>query len=79
MDFFLSFNTTELSNTDCYDKDGIVNIVLFEVSEFPNYDVSTSLKTVFTLTNGADQDEMPHFAAVQLCLHCLAKYSYKSH
>ena len=29
------------------------------------------LKIFFTLTNSVDPDEMPHYAAVHLGLHCL--------
>ena len=36
-------------------------------------DVLMSLKIVFTLANSADSDEMPHFVAFHLGLHCLPK------
>ena len=39
-----------------------------------NY-VLQSLKTVFTLANSADPDEM-HFVAFHLVLHCLLKYPF---
>ena len=32
------------------------------------------LKIFFTLTNSVDPDEMPHYAAFYLGLHCLLKY-----
>ena len=31
---------------------------------------------VFDLANGADPDEMPHFAAFHLGFHCLSKYTF---
>ena len=40
---------------------------------FPNYDVSLSLKVVLILANSADPDEMQHYAAFHLGLHCLPK------
>ena len=41
----------------------------------PNYDVY--LKFIFTLTNSAHPDEMQHFVAMHLGLHCLSKYSFR--
>ena len=38
-----------------------------------------SLKVVFVLANSVDPDEMPHNAAFHLDLHCLPKYSFRSH
>ena len=35
------------------------------------------LKIIFTLTNSVDPDEMQHYAAFHLGLHCLQKYSFK--
>ena len=35
------------------------------------------LKIIFTLTNSAEPDEMPHDAAFHLCLHCLQKYPFR--
>ena len=35
-------------------------------------------KDFFTIPNSVDPDEMQHYAAFQLCLHCLEKYSLKS-
>ena len=43
---------------------------------FPWNDVFLSLKIVFILANSADPDEMPHYAAFHLGLHCLPKYLY---
>ena len=39
-----------------------------------NYDVFLSLKVVSILANSADPDEMQHYAAFHLGLHCLPKY-----
>ena len=47
------------------------------MAEFPNYDEYIYLKIVFTLTNGADPDEMRQNAAFHLDLHYLPKYSFK--
>ena len=38
--------------------------------------LSMYLKFVFTLTNSADPDEVPHKAAFNLGLHCLLKYRF---
>ena len=38
-----------------------------------------SLKIVFVLANSEDPDGMPHYAAFHLGLHCLPKYSFRSH
>ena len=32
---------------------------------------------LFTFTNSADSDEMQHYAAFHLGLHCLQKYSFR--
>ena len=32
---------------------------------------------IFTYTNSVDPDEMQHYAAFHLTLHCLQKYSFK--
>ena len=36
-----------------------------------------SLKIVFVLANSTDPDEMLHYAAFHLGLHCLQKYPYR--
>ena len=36
--------------------------------------ISLSLKKVCLLANSADPDEMPHYAACHLGLHCLPKF-----
>ena len=33
-------------------------------------------KIIFVLANSADPDEMQHYAAFHLCLHCLPKYLF---
>ena len=43
---------------------------------FLNYDVFLSLKVVLILANSADTDEMKHYAAFHLGLHCLPKYPF---
>ena len=35
------------------------------------------LKILITLTNSIDPDEMPHYAAFHLGLHCLQKYRFR--
>ena len=35
------------------------------------------LKIFFTITNSVDPDEMQHYAAFHLGLHCLQKYSFR--
>ena len=44
---------------------------------FLNYQVSLSLKVVLILANSADPDEMQHYAAFHLGLHCLPKYPFR--
>ena len=34
------------------------------------------LKNFFTFTNSVDPDEMQHYSAFHLDLHCLQKYSF---
>ena len=41
------------------------------------YDVFLSLKVVLILANSADPDEMQHYAAFHLVLHCLPKYMFR--
>ena len=36
-----------------------------------------SLKIDFVIVKGADPDEMPHYVAFHLCLHCLPKYPFR--
>ena len=44
------------------------------IYNFLNYDVFLSLKIVLILANSANSDEMQHFAAFHLGLHCWPKY-----
>ena len=41
------------------------------------YDVFLFLKVVLILANSADPDEMQHYAAFHLGLHCLPTYSFR--
>ena len=43
-----------------------------------NYDVFLSMRVVLILANSADPDEMQHYAAFHLGLHCLSKFQYKA-
>ena len=45
--------------------------------EIPNNYVLHSLKIIFIVANGAGHDEMLHFAAFHLGLHCLPKYPFR--
>ena len=36
-----------------------------------------SLKIEFVVANSADPDEMPHYVAFHLGLHCLSKYLFR--
>ena len=51
----------------------------FKVSrvEILNYAVVLSLKAVLILANSADSDEMQHYVAFHLDLHCLPKYLFR--
>ena len=40
---------------------------------FPNKIAFLSLKIVFVLANSVDPDEMPHYVAFHLGLHCVPK------
>ena len=42
-----------------------------------NHGVFLSLKVVLILANTADPDEMQHYAAFHLGLHCLPKYQFR--
>ena len=61
MDFTIHINTIRMGKSIlCYRGHRLT---------FPNYDVSLSLRIVFTLTNSVGPDEMPHDAAFHLDLH----------
>ena len=36
-----------------------------------------ALKIDFVVANSADPDEMSHYGAFHLCLHCLSKYPFR--
>ena len=42
-----------------------------------NYDVFLSLRIDFTLINSEVPDEMPHYVAFCLGLHCLSEYTFR--
>ena len=44
---------------------------------FKKNDAFICLKIIFTFTNSVDPDEMQHYAAFHLGLHCLQKYSFR--
>ena len=45
--------------------------------KFLNYHVFLSLKVVLILANSEDPDEMQHYAAFHLGLHCWPKYLFR--
>ena len=45
--------------------------------KFLNYDVFLYLKIVLMLANSVDPDEMQHYAAFHLGLHCLPTYPFR--
>ena len=57
-----------------------LSILYFKGSQvkFHNINIFLSLNIVFILANSADPDEMPHYAAFYLDLHCLPKYLFTS-
>ena len=67
MDSFFLFGTTNLGWSIIYIKGSHVTISIL------------SLKIALFLANSVDPDEMPHFAAFHLGLHCLLKYPFRSH
>ena len=46
------------------------------MSKFLNNDLFMSLKINFIIENIADPDEMQHYAAFHMGLHCLLEYMY---
>ena len=42
-----------------------------------NYDVCLSLKSVLVITNSVETDEMQHYVAFHMGLHCLPKYLFR--
>ena len=69
MDFPIYIDTISIELPIVYFKGSQVN--------FLNYDVFLSLKIVFILVKSADPDEMQHYAAFYLGLHCLPKYPFR--
>ena len=55
-----------------------VSILYFKVSqvEISKFQKFLSLKIVLILANSEDPDEMPHYVAFHLGLHCLPKYLF---
>ena len=43
------------------------------MKKYLKYDVFLSLQVVLILANSADPDEMQHYAAFHLSLHCLSE------
>ena len=66
MDFPLQIDRTRIG----------LSIICVKGSQFNL--VFISMKFGLTLTNSADPNEMPLFAAFHLGLHCLPKYIFKS-
>ena len=61
----------------CHSKFGIVHYTYLGVSDFNFKRLYSLFKDHFTLTNNVDPDEMQHYAAFHLGLHCLQKYSFR--
>ena len=59
--------------------DGPLYILRAHRLEFPDKIVFLTLKIIFVLAKSVDPDEMPHYAAFHLGLHCLPKYAFRSH
>ena len=45
---------------------------------FPNINCIFSLMIIFVIANSVDCDEMPHYEALNLGLHCLPKFAVRS-
>ena len=66
------------SHTYYYNKYGTAHCVLSGVTgRILNYDVFLSINVVLILANSYNPDEMPHYAAFHLGLHCLPKYLFR--
>ena len=57
-----------------YNKLGIVHCTYLGVS---GYNLKKKSCILFTFTNSVDPDEMQHYAAFHLGLHCLQKYLFR--
>ena len=64
-----------------YNKLGIVHCRYIGVSGYNSKKniVFFCLKIFFTFTNSVDPEEMQHYAAFHLGLHCLQKYSFRGY
>ena len=60
-----------------YNKLGFVHCSYLGVSDY-NLNVFFCLKIFFTFTSSVDPDEIAHYAAFHLGLHCLPKYPLSS-
>ena len=69
MDLSIHINTKSMGVLIMYFKGSQV--------EFLNYCVFLSLKVVLILANSVDPDEMQHYAAFHLGLHCLPKHPFR--
>ena len=58
-----------------YNKLGIVHCTYLGVSDY-NFQKNVG-RSLFTFTNCVDPDEMQHYAAFHLGLHCLQKYPFR--
>ena len=62
----------------CYNKLGIVHCTYLGVSGYYFQIIYLfCLKTFFTFTSSVGPDEMQHYAAFHLGLHCLQIYSFR--
>ena len=69
MEFFIKFDTVKSGWSIVYIKGSQVIISKKNM-------IFLSLKIDLVLANSADPDEMPHYAAFHLGLHCLPKYPF---
>ena len=64
-----------------FNKVGMVHCIYWGVMGY-NFHIKNlflSLKIVFVIANSVDPDEMPHYTAFHLGLHCLPKNAFRSH
>ena len=66
MEFPIKLNTVKSGWSIVYIEGSQVIIIIIIKKSFD-----------FVLANSADPDEMPHYAAFHLCLHCLPKYMFR--
>ena len=74
---FIIERVSKYRKKERYKKLGIFHCTYLGVSGYniPKNIVFFCLKIFFTLSNSVDPDEMQHYAAFHLGLHCLQKYS----